>query len=331
MNTRQKWIDQARGVALLFVVIGHMGIPYIGQFFTTVHLPLFFFLSGLTFSTKSDFGTFVKGKVRRLLIPYVCLGVPLLMSSFLPRITSGVTDISVYTGLLLDFFVQRRLYTIWFLPCLFLASLILYGFIKLTKERTGRIIAAAAALGTLCILYWEMGGAALPWNIDAAFLAVTFMALGYWSKKTGWINKEKNFRSWIVFFLAGLVYVVGVGFNGFVFGEKFDMAMCQSGFAPVSLMAILAGIYCIVFLLKHFSLGSVFDYLGENTMVYFAWHQSIVLPLLLELYNRFGWFTADTLLSDGVRSILTVVLIFLILWPVDVLFRKTKFRVVIGK
>lgn len=41
-ETRVLWIDTCRGIALLMVVIGHMGIPVVGKYFTSFHLPLFF-------------------------------------------------------------------------------------------------------------------------------------------------------------------------------------------------------------------------------------------------------------------------------------------------
>ena len=169
------------------------------------------------------------------------------------------------------------------------------------------------------------------WNIDAAFLAVGFMALGYWAKTSSWIHQEKYFKSWLGFFVAAAGYVGCVTANGFIYGEKFDMAVCQLGLAPVSLAGIFCGIYCIVFFLKHINLGRGLTHLGQNTMVYFAWHQSIVLPLLLGAYSLLGWFTTDSLIFDGIRTILTVVLIFVVLLPFDLLFGKTKLRFVVGK
>ena len=330
MINRQKWIDEARGIALLLVVIGHMGIPYVGQFFTTVHLPLFFFLSGLTFSAKRDFGTFLKGKAKRLMIPYVCLGIPLLLFSFATHAIQGAADPAVYWDLFLKFLIQQRMYTIWFLPCLVIASILLYGIVKLAKDRGGWVLGICAVLGIAGLGYWELGGKELPWNVDAAFVAVMFMGMGYRAGKTDWIYKERNFKSWIWFFCAAVIYVGCVALNGFFIGEKFDMASCWGGCIPVSLVGIAAGIYCIVFFTKHIHIG-IFNYLGRNTMVYFAWHQSIVLPLLLGFYNWAGWFTANTILLDAVRSLLTVVLIFLVLWPIDLLFRKTKLRITLGK
>ena len=330
MDNRISWVDQARGIALILVVIGHMGIPYIGQYFTTVHLPLFFFLSGLTFSIQKGFGAFLIGKVKRLLVPYFCLGIPLLMSSLVTRMREGITDISSYCMVLVKFFLQKRHYTIWFLTCLFVASILLYGIIRAVKNRLGWVLGAGIGSAVMCIAYWELGGTPLLWNIDAAFLAVFFMALGYYIKMSGFLIRERFFKC-CFFFIAAAGYIACVTINGFFYGEKFDMAICQIGLAPVSLLGILCGIYCIVFFLKCFNLGCILEYLGQNTMVYFAWHQSIMLPLLLDVYNFFGWFTTNSIVSDIIRTVLSIILIFLTLLPFDLLFGKTKLCFVVGK
>ena len=331
MQKRISWIDQARGLALVLVVLGHLGIPYIGQYYTTIHLPLFFFLSGVTFSAKQDFKTFLKGKAKRLIIPYFCMGIPLVMSSFFTRIIDGVTDPSEYWHVILNFILQTRMYTIWFLTCLFLTSILLYILVKVIKGRMGWIMTISAFLSVVGAVYWELGGAELPWNFDACFVAVLFMALGYCVSEKGYLDDERYFSSWIAFGIAALIYMVCVTINGFVLNEKFDMAMRHCGAAPLSFVGIICGIYCVVFFLKKFSLGRIFEYLGKNTMVYFAWHQSIVLPMLLSVYGLFGWFEQNSVISDACRSIVTFVLIFLVLYPFDVLFRKTRLKFVIGR
>lgn len=280
---------------------------------------------------KKDFHEFLAGKAKRLLIPYICLGIPLLASSYVTRWVEGETDMSFYLMVTAEFLLQQSHYTIWFLICLFLAIILLYGIVRVSKERCGWILGGGALAAELCIIYWMQGGKALIWNIDAALLAVGFMALGYWSKTTGWIQWKKYFKSWLGFFLAVVVYLECVTINGFIYGERFDMATCQLGLTPVSMFGIFCGIYCIVFFLKRINLGRGIEYLGQNTMVYFAWHQSIVLSLLLGTYSLLGWFTSGSLVPDGIRTILTVILIFVVLLPFDLLLFKTKLRFVVGK
>ena len=331
MGKRLSWIDQAKGLALALVVLGHLGIPYIGQYYTTIHLPLFFFLSGVTFSVKHDFGTFLRGKIKRLIIPYFCLGIPLVLSSIVSRIRDGIVDSGAYWELVFNFFTQTRMYTIWFLTCLFLTSIMLYVLIKIVKDHLGKVLVISLIFSIIGAIYWEMGGIELPWNFDACFVAILFMALGYCVNKKGYLDDKKYFNSWIIFVSASLIYIACVTINGFVIHEKFDMALRHCGAAPLSFLGIISGIYCVAFFLKRFSIGGIIEYFGKNTMVYFAWHQSIILPILFWLYGLLGWFAQDTIFWDACRSVLTFVLIFVLLYPFDLLFRKTRLKFAIGK
>lgn len=126
MNCRVKWLDSARGIAVFLVILGHMGIPYFGKYITSFHMPLFFFLSGVTFSVKDSFSEFVRKKAMRLLVPYFCLGIPCIISSYYSRAAEGTLTAQAFIQVLLKFIVQKRMYTLWFLTCLFLLEIIFF-------------------------------------------------------------------------------------------------------------------------------------------------------------------------------------------------------------
>ena len=72
---RIKWIDTAKGIGLLLVILGHLHVPYMTTWIYTFHMPLFFFLSGVVFSgSKYTFKEFLVKKIKSLVVPYFCLG-----------------------------------------------------------------------------------------------------------------------------------------------------------------------------------------------------------------------------------------------------------------
>ena len=91
MKKRIEWVDLAKGVGILLVVYGHVilgihdadigfsGINYDIQHSViyTVHMPLFFFLSGLFAIrwVKRDAKVAILQKVKSLLIPYFIWGI----------------------------------------------------------------------------------------------------------------------------------------------------------------------------------------------------------------------------------------------------------------
>ena len=64
MNKRIRWIDIAKGILILLVIIGHCEVGSCVKYVIySFHMGAFFFLSGLTFSTKNDPKVFVAKKV----------------------------------------------------------------------------------------------------------------------------------------------------------------------------------------------------------------------------------------------------------------------------
>jgi acyltransferase len=53
MNKRIGWIDIAKGITILLVIVGHTLIGYkVNDYIYAFHMPLFFICSGLLFKPK---------------------------------------------------------------------------------------------------------------------------------------------------------------------------------------------------------------------------------------------------------------------------------------
>lgn len=78
-SQRIQWIDIARGIAILLVVLGHcignLEDP-VNRVILAFHMPLFFFLSGLCAKdTVEPINCFLKKKLLTLLVPQMTLGM----------------------------------------------------------------------------------------------------------------------------------------------------------------------------------------------------------------------------------------------------------------
>ena len=69
-------IDVAKGIGILCIVLGHI-VPnsYVARWLYAFHVPLFFLLSGFTYSLKEDKKAFYLNKAKRLLLPYLIFAV----------------------------------------------------------------------------------------------------------------------------------------------------------------------------------------------------------------------------------------------------------------
>lgn len=117
MDIRIKWVDRWRGILILLVVMGHV----VGELFHyasanslnkydlwhrviySFHMPAFFFLAGLLWSTDNlNISTYIKKKFKRLMIPYFIWGIVsaiiyIVFSGFVATIFSGAVS-SAYVG-----------------------------------------------------------------------------------------------------------------------------------------------------------------------------------------------------------------------------------------
>lgn len=156
---RIKWIDYAKALGIVLVVLGHTGekVPLITWLYT-FHMPLFFFLSGLTFSTTRK--DFISHKITTLLLPYLGYSVVTLGYDLLQKFIFG-NEVDLLSKMI-GIFVQLRgtEYSIglWFLPLLFLTEVLMGLLDKLPSQK---LKAGLVCGGFIASVGYAMGGVRL--------------------------------------------------------------------------------------------------------------------------------------------------------------------------
>lgn len=83
MKTKERieYIDFFRGVGIILMVMGHMafgGLQGFGdlveKYIHSFHMPMFFIISGYFYQKKANWISFVKGKMRTIMLPYIAFG-----------------------------------------------------------------------------------------------------------------------------------------------------------------------------------------------------------------------------------------------------------------
>ncbi len=168
-------INIARGIIVLFVVLGH-SFPYIDvnlfnfpskwiyNICYSFHMAAFFFLSGFVsiqnwFDIKISFGDFIKKKVKRLLVPYFTFSIFTLVLKILGKSLNSEKFIMVRS----IFIGESPNESLWFLWVLFWISIIAYCSGKLL-EKFSATTKAFFFIGMSLILY------ALHYLIDLEYL-----------------------------------------------------------------------------------------------------------------------------------------------------------------
>ena len=156
-ENRIDWIDMAKGYGMLFVIWAHLDSGVISSWMYTFHLPLFFFLSGYTFRTTDTFECFVKKKIKRMLIPYLWLGVGIIVFSVLLSLKNNTFSVGYVGGLFLQLLLQKRAWTLWFLACLLVVNFFFYLMHRFIKSEVILII-IAIIFPVIGACYYKAGG-----------------------------------------------------------------------------------------------------------------------------------------------------------------------------
>ena len=201
---RIEWVDVAKGYGILLVMLGHLQMPEIQVSIYSFHMPLFFFLSGFVFSPKTSFKEFVKGKIRRIVLPYFCLGIPLVLAHIF-----FMEDLSYRNDLipqLLRLVLQKRYLTIWFLACLLMLNCYSYPIARwCPNKRIGWGI--AFLMGVIGLVLWRNNLYISYWNADISLVVMPFFYGGYCLRDT--LSEDEIFKHCSRRWVAALAWLIG--------------------------------------------------------------------------------------------------------------------------
>lgn len=336
-HKRIDWIDMAKGYGMILVILGHVGCGPLEKWIYSFHLPLFFFLSGLVFHTNISFNDFFRKRVKGILIPYFCLGsVVVVFEVIFGYLTAAQPIAEAIYNKLEDLIIQIRCWDLWYLATLFCAEIIFYFIVKAGKSTTriGMITCTLTAVG---FVYYRCGGQGLIWNLDVVFFALFFLYAGLVCQRTfgnrvlDYIDAHRTAEV-IIFFASWAVNIILMLISYKLTGQQFEMYMGTYGIPLLSFPASIAGIFGVIILAKWTDFSFV-RYIGTHTLIYFAWHQTIIMPLVEEFLKCFG-ITPDEatgLFTSPGPWLFQFAMILLILTGVNQLISVTPLRFMIGK
>lgn len=292
MSKRVQYIDIAKGIGILLVVLGHNDMnyyhPMLHRFIYAFHMALFFFLSGIFFNPDRNFKVLAKKRFEGLIKPLIftillIYGISVFFGKMSFATAGGRLFKSLYmTGPYLNW-VQ-----LWFLPLLFLVNIYAYFFYKFTnpiKKDWIRwvILLITLWIGTLPLPYtWpleiEILGKSLtlhgaPANVDLVLLAGFYFIL---AREIFRRIPEDFFASKKVFFASGIL-LFGMVFTLDI-PVDFNIRLYTS--LPLNTIEAIAGILFTLSLSRQIELYSekltrLFNYIGSLTISIFIFHVPI--------------------------------------------------------
>ncbi|OIK06278.1 hypothetical protein BIV60_27360 [Bacillus sp. MUM 116] len=286
MRKRIEWLDIGKGLGMLLVMLGHTNIPSpIKTYIYTFHMPLFFFLSGYLFNFNKfpNIKTFVLKRTKTLILPYLCFSfVAYLWFIFLFILRQVDYDHNLMLPILGSFIATRKSFwtvhtgALWFMNCLLCTELLFYILSKVGRSKKS-ILIGLVFLSVLGCLYNKLVDKPLPWSIDISLISVGFYGVGFLYKEYKMkLERYLSLNNFIFFLFINMV----TGYLNFVYsGERVDLYNSSLGNIFLFYISALSGIGAFMILIKRMKQSKTLQYIGENSLIYLAFHQKIVFAL----------------------------------------------------
>jgi fucose 4-O-acetylase-like acetyltransferase len=288
---RIEYIDLAKGMCMLLVVLGHFQEKYgwvqfqeLNFTVSYVRMPLYFFLSGIFFKTYDSFRYFLTKKINHLLVPYLVF-------------------------LILGFLTFRN-FPIWFLCSLFYSNLLFYGCMRLEMLCANRYVLPILCTVLSVVGFFLPGGqgcdnqlAEQVYYMETAMTCLGFYYAGYAIRNYSDVMRPDR-KSAVLYDI--LIIVMCIGVVAFV-GWYYDYADTgfRLNFYGYSIMGMyaagLAGCAAVFVLAKRLNRIPYISFIGRYSIIVLLTH----FPLI---------YYVGRLLPD--EGLLAVVLVFLLEIPV---------------
>jgi len=210
---RVEWIDDLKGLGIFLIVLGHVvatvmimssgnvagALGLVFDYIYSFHVPFFFLLAGLTFSTRKSFLEFAKGKFWRLMVPYFVWGFfSAALFAVMGKLAVQNMESAEFSGRSLvgewwtpflsilhgggwpDGKGFRFNGVLWFLPALFSAELIYYPIAKRISKTWQFVAISSTIVLVLSPVYWPFLKLFLPYGLCRVPEYLVFIMIGDW-------------------------------------------------------------------------------------------------------------------------------------------------------
>lgn len=320
-GSRIVWIDQVKGIAFFFVILGHLSLqPTLKSWVFSFHMPIFFFATGCTYNIdkilRTSFKDYLLKLSKRMLIPYVWMQLLSVVLRYLvfARIKHKEVPMTAYLrGIFIgnNNLVEAPSNPLYFVLLLFLAELVLFLLVRLSQGDRKKLAVFCGVLLPFSLLSQKVS---LPWHINAVPAVIAMILLGHLLMQLYLRNREtlEALEPTVRFALIGALFSVGVllwFFNGrfSLHGNKYgDDFLCAIAAAICTSVALALAVMRLPPL-------RILTFVGKNTLFYMGLHKPVILVFeaLFPVWKERQWFVW-----------VTAVVVYLLLIPAVLLCEK---------
>lgn len=276
---RIEYFDIAKAFLIILVVIGHvlivlnpnysrMGLSITQAFIYSFHMPSFFIIHGILFNNVKwktlPVKKFVIKRMQTMIIPYLFFEI---IGMFVKVVTAKQ---SLITGLYNMLTIRCNVGADWFLPALFLGSLLYLIYVKHSNRIYGIISTMVSFL-----LPMLMSGSQFTIVVGRGLLAYGFIMIGNVGKE---IFKSENVKN-VVHLAASLVIISIISVIGLKWGGN-DFYSCVIKNPLFLVIGGIAGTYLILGISRYFH-SNMMRCVGNHTLTIMGTHQLVIYVMTM--------------------------------------------------
>ena len=298
---RNQELDILKGVGMLLVIIGHSGC--IWPFYHAIyafHMPLFFIVSGLFFSTSKSIWTVIKNGYKQLIRSYLAIVFVTTLLLFLLKDHYGVFLKSALLGASVPNDYNMRLGPIWFLLALYWSRVIYRVLAQWLDETTRTVVISLIAFAILVFQRYVCKDLfRFPYNIMQGFFCLFYYHIGVLLRKHNALDVLKGFsrnKSWLLISISLSLLGVSLIVDRLV-GASMNISLLRAPFMPIDVLnaiGLTLSLYVVILKISAISqrveflqaVQNALQFLGKYSLVLFAIHcveYQTTIPMISKL------------------------------------------------
>lgn len=339
--TRYKFLDVARGIGMMLVIIAHS--CGLSRYLIYYFIQLFFILSGYLYKPGRSYKESILKKAKRLLIPYFVYNAVLLVFYALMGRTAEETKLSAL-GILYSraclydttttatenniFLLNISNSAMWYLTAFFMASLVYHLVIDKCLESKKFLIGCLTVLTILTMALAELP-ILLPWSMDIAFVGAIFMIVGTLMGRAKFFEQKWNPGLVIATFVC---YVTLTTINTDLNTSIREYGLYGRWSVPFYIIIGISGSTLAIWvarLVQDTIVGKFLCYIGQNTVILLGFH-ILILEMFAIVVSRFiyvgGLSTPAYVLYHAVRIAVSIAGCLILQKVLDIVKAKLQAR-----
>ena len=287
MKERIQYIDLAKGICILLVVLDHIskegyfsaGDYPLHEVFGQMRMPLYFILSGFFFKDYAGgIREFLLRKVNRILIPYLFF---IFLFRTVPWLIQSLTSYSYICAE-----TEATWGPLWFLRCLFFMNVIFaiafYTIRRITPNTLIQDILLGCCMLVIGIAGYHVGN--LHLNFGTTMTCMPLLWSGYFLNRKLNILQRQIPWWWVI----GLSVVLFVALHYLYVGENYFYSNTYSSPLPLLYFAGFFGSLAVLMLSSIIKWLPIISYIGRYSLIVLCTHMAVMMGVIAALHHLPG-------------------------------------------